>query len=200
MNRPKIEVGLPAGTTRGRNIMTEAHRQNLSEGSRDVGLKEVSAYLKEMDVPFELFLCQQPWFYTHAELASCIGIPVRAMAKVIVLKAGTSLVLGIVPAQASIDLGRAKQVLQIRKVQLATEGEVRQRFHGCDVNSIPPFGTLFNLPMVLDLSMVQNEQIAFPVENHHQAIKLRLPDFLKLQSPWVGEIRCQPLRMGSGVS
>ena len=157
----------------------------------------LTAYLKQMDVPFEVFLYAEPWVCSPSELALSLGIPAEIMSEVIVLKAEDNLLMAVLPAKWLIDLERMEEILHTREVRLATEEEIRRRFPTCEIGSIPPFGKLYNLRVFFDSALMENEDIAFQAGNRRQVVKMRIRDLARLVCPCLGDFHLRPLRMAS---
>ncbi|MHC4846939.1 MAG: aminoacyl-tRNA deacylase, partial [Planctomycetota bacterium] len=87
-----------------------------------------------------------------------------------------------------IDLTALGQAIGATYVTLATEEEIRQRFPDCEVGAMPPFGNLYDLPVVVDAPLSMDKEIVFEAGNHHEAIKLAYTDFERLVHPQVAEI------------
>jgi len=50
---------------------------------------------------------------------------------------------------------------------------------------MPPFGSLYDLPIYVDESLAQDVEIVFNAGTHHDAVRLRYDDFLRLANPTV---------------
>jgi Ala-tRNA(Pro) deacylase len=79
-----------------------------------------------------------------------------------------------------------------RHVRLATEEELRRLFPDCEVGAMPPLGTLYGLPVYVDRSLTDDEQIVFEAGTHSDAIRMRYWDFAALVFPVVAEFHCAP--------
>jgi Ala-tRNA(Pro) deacylase len=72
-----------------------------------------------------------------------------------------------------------------KPVRLATELEFSTLFPDCELGAMPPFGSLYDLPVYVDESLAQDLQIVFNAGTHHDAVRLRYDDFLRLANPTV---------------
>jgi Ala-tRNA(Pro) deacylase len=52
-----------------------------------------------------------------------------------------------------------------------------------------PFGNLYNVPVWVDESLAQDEEIVFNACTHRQAIKMKYSDFARLVHPTVAILR-----------
>ena len=64
----------------------------------------------------------------------------------------------------------------VKTCALATEAQFRDAFPDCEVGAMPPFGNLYGIPVFVDKSLTEDEQIVFEAGNHHEAIKLDYQD------------------------
>jgi Ala-tRNA(Pro) deacylase len=77
-------------------------------------------------------------------------------------------------------------------VRLATEDELKGLFPDCEVGAMPPFGILYGLPVYVDRSLTEDEQIIFEAGTHSEAIRMRYWDFAALVFPVVTEFHRVP--------
>jgi Ala-tRNA(Pro) deacylase len=72
-------------------------------------------------------------------------------------------------------------------VRLATERELEELFPECELGAMPPFGNLFNLPVIVDSSVDVQEFIAFNAGTHRDVIHMHTADFERLTNPAVAK-------------
>jgi len=60
-------------------------------------------------------------------------------------------------------------------------------FPGCELGAMPPFGNLFNLPVIVDASVDNQEFIAFNAGTHRDVIHMHTAYFEKLTNPAVAK-------------
>src|SRR3990172_12537374 len=113
--------------------------------------EELEAYLRESKVPFEAEY--HAVAYTAQEVAAAEHVPGRMLAKVVMVMGDGKLSMLVLPAPARVDLARATASLGAKEVRLAHEDEVADRFPGCEGGAMPPFGTLFDLPVFVGKSL-----------------------------------------------
>jgi Polymer-forming cytoskeletal/Aminoacyl-tRNA editing domain len=73
----------------------------------------------------------------------------------------------------------------VRGKGLATEQEFSSLFPDCELGAMPPFGSLYNLPVYVDESLAADEAIVFNAGTHRDAIRMRFDDFVRLAKPRV---------------
>ena len=146
-------------------------------------LRKLKAALDEAQVPYEVF--DHPLAYTAQEIAAAQHVPGKELAKVVMLIVDQALVMGVITGNQKIDLDSVKANLNAREARLATEDEFTSRFPECEIGAMPPFGNLFNVPVVVDPAVERDEYIYFNAGNHGQTVHLRYEDFSRLVKPRV---------------
>jgi Ala-tRNA(Pro) deacylase len=120
--------------------------------------------------------------YTSEEAAAVRGVPLSSGAKALVLKAGEAFVLAVVPADRKLDSKKARTALGSRSVRFATREEVEQLTE-LQPGSIPPFGSLFNLPTWCDPALADNSSINFNAGDHAISVQMTCADYVALERP-----------------
>lgn len=120
--------------------------------------------------------------YTTAEVAEAERVSGEQMAKVVMLRADDDLVMAVLPGNQMVNLDKARVTLGADDVRLAKEGEFSNLFPDCEPGAEPPFGALYDVPMVVDLSL-QRPEITFNAGSHDETITLALDDYLGLTKP-----------------
>jgi prolyl-tRNA editing enzyme YbaK/EbsC (Cys-tRNA(Pro) deacylase) len=125
--------------------------------------------------------------YTSEEAAAIRGVPLSSGAKALVVKAGDDFVLLIVPADRKLDSKKARAALGVKNTRFATREEVEQ-LTGLQPGSIPPFGSLFNLPTTCDPALRQNETINFNAGDHSISVSMTCSDYLSVERPALADL------------
>jgi Ala-tRNA(Pro) deacylase len=128
-----------------------------------------------------------PPTYTAQAAAATLHVPGKEMAKTVVVCAGAQTVLAVVPASYHVDLKRMSEILGA-PARLATEQEFYQLFPDCETGAMPPFGSLYGLPVYVDPALAADEEIVFQAGTHRDALRMHYEDFARLASPQVAEI------------
>ncbi len=140
----------------------------------------VPDYLAEQQVRFETLL--HPPAFTASQRAKVLHIPGRQVAKCVLLAAGQGFLLAVLPATHQIDTDVLARELG-GPVRLADDREAAQLFRDCEWGVVPPFGTLYGLPTLLDDSLRPDELIVFEGNTHVEAVRVRCGDFERLERP-----------------
>ncbi|MCH7978057.1 MAG: YbaK/EbsC family protein, partial [Acidobacteria bacterium] len=99
--------------------------------------------------------------YTSQEVAAEEHIPGKMVAKSVVIKIDNAFALAVLPAPARVDVSALKASLRAKELRLATEFEFTGLFSDCEVGAMPPFGNLYGLPVYVEQSLTQDEEIVF---------------------------------------
>lgn len=121
--------------------------------------------------------------YTAQEIADCSLISGKEMAKTVIVKVDSKLIMTILPASYMIDFRRLKKFFGTDCVRLAEEREFIASFPGCDVGAMPPFGNLFGIEVYVDPHMACNKKITFNAGTQQELLSLSYKDYEMLVKP-----------------
>lgn len=125
-------------------------------------------------------------------VARTLHVPEQQMAKVVIVKVKNRFVTTVLPATWWVDLHGLRKMFSTHRVRLATEREITELFPDCEVGAMPPFGTLYGLPVYVDQSLARDGKIFFEGGTHSEAISMRYWDFAALVFPTVAELHRPP--------
>ena len=106
--------------------------------------------------------------------------PITLNAAVVELPRGAF--LAVLPATHRVDTEALAQDLE-GPVRLATAREVAEVFRDCEWGVVPPFGSLYGLPTLLDEGLNPGEWMVFEGHSHMHALRLLCRDFERLERP-----------------
>ena len=141
----------------------------------------IRSYLQSRSVDFDFLLHRPTHSATH--LAGSLHIPGRSVAKGVLVRAGDAFVLAVLPATHRVDVARLSKVLGVDEVGIATESEVEQVFDDCEPGALPPFGRLYGLTTVLDLSLALGANMTFIANMRHEGVRMRFADYEAIEAP-----------------
>lgn len=121
--------------------------------------------------------------HTAQEVAASAHIPGRAMAKTVIVKLDGRLAMAVLPASEMIDLELLADAAFAQRAELADENEFRDRFPGCELGAMPPFGNLYGMDVYVADSLAEDDEIAFNAGSHTEAIRMQYPDYARLVKP-----------------
>ena len=75
------------------------------------------------------------------------------------------------------------EVLGVPEVRIATEAEVERIFADCEPGALPPFGRLYGLTTVLDLSLALGAEVTFVANMRHEGVRMRFVDYEAIEAP-----------------
>jgi Ala-tRNA(Pro) deacylase len=140
----------------------------------------IAELLAQRQIAFEPLA--HPPAFTAQKRAKYLGITGRLVAKGVLLRGPNGYVLALLPATHHVDTAKLAEALQ-GPVRLATDEEIAEVFRDCEWGVVPPFGTLYGLPTVLDEAIAPDELIVLETNSHLEAIRLRCADFERLERP-----------------
>jgi Ala-tRNA(Pro) deacylase len=123
-----------------------------------------------------------PVAYTTSDVAEVEHVSSKEMAKTVMLMAGDRLVMAVLPGDRMVDLEKAGRALGAERVRLAEEDEFAASFPDCEPGAQPPFGDLYDLPILVD-SGLDSPKITFNAGTHTETITMGLGDYLELTNP-----------------
>ncbi len=159
-------------------------------------LHRCQKYLKQNGIRFAHSIHQPA--YTAGEIASAARISAREMAKVVIYSGDNGFGMLVLAADTMVDFDEVRRLLGLREVRLAHEAELAELFPDCELGAMPPFGSMFNMPVLVDESIAVAEFIAFNAGTHQDVLRLAASDFHRLVSPLVaGFAIAAPLALAS---
>ena len=124
--------------------------------------------------------------YTAQEIAASAHIPGRELAKTVMVKLDGRMAMAVLPASYVVDFGKLKQMAGASKAELASEDEFRDLFPESEVGAMPPFGNLYDIPVYVESSLEEDEEIAFNAGSHKELFRMAYKDFAGLVQPKAG--------------
>ena len=126
-----------------------------------------------------------PPAYTARDVASADRMPAHSLLKTVVYRGEHGYGMLLLPADYVVDFVEVLRLLGLREVRLATEPELEALFPDCELGAMPPFGNLFDMPVLLDENIATAEFIAFNAGTHRDVIHMSGEDFHRLVNPLV---------------
>jgi Ala-tRNA(Pro) deacylase len=142
----------------------------------------LKGFLDENQIPYSVLT--HTTAYTAQGAAVTMQISGRELAKTIVLWAGEEMILAVLPAPNHVRLDSLANEVG-KSVRLANEQEFSSLFPDCELGAMPPFGSLYDLPVYVDESLAADESIVFNAGTHRDAIRMRYDDFVRQAKPRV---------------
>jgi len=125
--------------------------------------------------------------FTSVEAANVRGVSLHSGAKALIVKAGDTHVMAVLPADMALDSGALRRQLKCKRIRFATKEEV-QELTGLEPGSIPPFGSLFDIPTICDERLAENDHINFNAGSHTDSFQMTYGAYSEYESPTIGRI------------
>jgi Ala-tRNA(Pro) deacylase len=154
-------------------------------------LEHLKWYLAQEGVAYTID--EHPARFTAQELAQIEHVAGRLIAKVVMLVADGKPVMVVVPGTIKVNLGAVAKALGAAEVRLALEDEFEHLFPDCEVGAMPPFGNLYNVPVLVDEALARDPVILFNAGSHRRTMTTTYADFAKLARPAVGKFAKTPV-------
>jgi Ala-tRNA(Pro) deacylase len=127
--------------------------------------------------------------YTASAVAASAHVKGKDLAKTVIVKLDGKMSMAVLPSKYRVDLERLRTACQAGSVELATEQDFSRTFPNCEEGAMPPFGNLYGVPVVVEQSLAEDEEIAFNACTHSELIQLSYEDFSRLVKPSVAAFR-----------
>lgn len=123
--------------------------------------------------------------FSSEEAARVRGTRPEEGAKALVVKADEDRFFHVVlSGNRRIDNTRLRAILDTRRVRFVDDAELLA-LTGCVRGAVPPFGNLFGLPVLMDVSLAACEQIAFNAGSNTVSMIMRREDFERVVQPGI---------------
>lgn len=116
---------------------------------------------------------------TTSQSARAAHVPGSRLAKSVVVHHEMGYVLAVVPSTHRIELSTLQSVMN-RRLGLASEEEVCSLFADCDIGAVPPIGSAYDVPVILDESLGDASDVYFEGGDHKTLVHVSGPNFRNL--------------------
>jgi len=146
-------------------------------------VKKLKEFLDSHQVKY-VSLTHSPAF-TSQEIAAAAHVSGKQLAKTVIVKVDGQLVMVVLPAHDQVNFDKLRDVMGAAGIDLASESEFKDKFAGCEVGAMPPFGNLYNMPVFLSSQLSHQGHILFNAGSHSELVQLTFDDFERLVKPKV---------------
>lgn len=144
---------------------------------------KLKEFLDTNDILYEV-ITHSP-AYTAQGIAASAHVKGKELAKTVMIKVDGKMAMAVLPAPYKVDFELLRSATGSDEVELATEEEFRDRFPGCEVGAMPPFGNLYDMGVYVTESLSEDEEIAFNAGTHTELIRMSYDDFERLVKPTI---------------
>ena len=123
--------------------------------------------------------------FTAQETAASAHVPVKELAKTVLVKIDGKMAMAVLPASCKVDVDLLKKATRASTIEIASEKEFKNLFHDCEIGAMPPFGNLYGMEVFVTKSLTEDREIAFNAGSHRELVKLAYKDFEQLVKPKV---------------
>lgn len=145
---------------------------------------DLQRYLNNNGVSYKI-IEHNPAFSAHG-VSVAAHLPEKEIAKTVILQADGKFWMAVLRGDNKINFHLLKQALGAHHVHLAHEEDLSSLFPDCQLGTMPPFGNLYGVPVLVDHALTTDPEIAFNACCYTKSIRMKFDDFLKLVNPLVG--------------
>ena len=153
-------------------------------------VEHLLGYLNENNVHYQL-LSHVAAFTAH-QVALVAHVPDSELAKTLLAKADGQYWLVVLRADQRVSTSLLKKALEAKHVALADEEALEGLFPDCELGAMPPFGKPYGLPVIVEHSLTEDDEIVFNACTHKGSIRMKYEDFDRLANPIVAEFAEPP--------
>lgn len=143
----------------------------------------VDGYLQRHHLRTQLH--HHPAAYTAHQLALLEHMPDAGIAKTVFVFVEDEMMMAVLPADRHLNLHMMRRNLDADDVRLASEREIAQRINALDLGAIPPFGSMFNMQVVMDEALADELEIEVAAGRQTDSLTLRMEDYLREERPCI---------------
>ncbi len=148
--------------------------------------RKLAEFLDQQKVRYQII--RHTPSYTAQGVAAATHISGKELVKTVVLKVDGVFSMVVVPASRRVDIPALRRALGTLDVVLCSEEDFKDRFPGCETGAMPPFGNLYGMPVIVDVTITEDDEIAFNAGTHAEVIRLAYRDFERLVLPRIMSI------------
>jgi Ala-tRNA(Pro) deacylase len=156
----------------------------------------ISSYLKQHDVPF--VAVSHPVAVSATRLAELLGVSGHQVGKTLLVKADEAWLLVLLPATARLDLEAVARVAGAKHAELAPEAELAWRFPQCEVGAAPPFGNIWELPLIADVTLAHPGTLYLRGGTHEDVLEMNFVDLADLEDPLIAAVTDEAVEIAGG--
>jgi prolyl-tRNA editing enzyme YbaK/EbsC (Cys-tRNA(Pro) deacylase) len=97
-------------------------------------------------------------------------------------------VMLVFPGDHKFDRQKVQYFFEAKDVRLATPEEVGAQTGGIQIGGVPPFGQLFGMEVIVDPSLLENEQMIFNAGDRCFSIAMGTADYKNLVHPVIAKM------------
>ena len=143
--------------------------------------EKLKLFFEKHQVRYES-LSHTPAFTAH-ETAASMNVQEDNFAKAVMVRIDELVAMAVLPANRKLHIKHLRQATGAKHVQLLHEEDFRELFPDCEPGAMPPFGSLYGIPLFVDRQLKQQPEIVFNAGTHTDAIRISYETYETLVSP-----------------
>lgn len=182
----KETIAFPMTST-GRTAVMDAPSAVSDEQLVELGLSKVSTQqssvferiVNELSaLKVEHHVSQHAPVKTSEEAAHIRGVSLAAGAKALVCYADATPIMIVVPGDKKLDMTVFKKLYAVKDLRMASKEEV-EKVTTVQIGAVPPFGHIFDIPLYVDQSLLEQSDVFFNPGRHDRTIKMSVEEYKK---------------------
>lgn len=134
-------------------------------------------YLDNSSIRYDVL--SHPLSGSSMETAEAANIPGHQLAKAVVFQGAQGYLMAVLPSPRHVKVTTLNELADCN-LELIEEAEISRLFSDCELGAIPPVGDAYQLEVVLDSALLNEESIYFEADDHRELIHVNSDDFQKL--------------------
>jgi len=147
--------------------------------------KKVETFFKSHNIVPEVV--SHKTVYTVYDLAQTLREKFDSIAKTLLVKADREFLLVVMPANYRLDMQKLKKVIRAKKVSLASEKDMKMKFHAIP-GAMMPFGALHKLEVIADASLLKAKHALFSAGSFTESVRIKMKDYTRVAQPRIERI------------
>lgn len=150
-------------------------------------LNKIIVLLEKNNVQFEHFN-HDPVPKDSVGAAKVRGLSPDSGAKALILQGKSGkFYQTVLSGHLRLDIKKLKNLTSEKNISLAAPSDVLE-ITGCVIGTVPPMGVLFNIPVYVDNSLLEKEEVVFSAGTSTDTIKISPKEFVKINNAIVANI------------
>lgn len=146
-------------------------------------VKKLKEFLDSHKVKY-ITMTHSPAF-TAQEIAAAAHVSGKQLAKTVIVKVDGKLAMVVLSANDQVNFNTLRDITGSSNIDLAAESEFKDKFVGCEVGAMPPFGNLYDMNVFIASQLSKQNHILFNAGSHSELIQMSFEDFERLVKPKV---------------
>ena len=110
-------------------------------------------------------------------------------AKIIMVRAGTSTAMVVMPVSCEIDLEKLRILLDVSEITVQSEDQYAALFPDCEAGAMPAIGRLYSLPCFVDETLLDSSSVCFMAGNHREWVRISSDEYWRVAQAEVDDFR-----------